>query len=163
MRGGRILILFVVLMGLASCSTKFRTYNGPAVTQVILYKEQRALFLMHNDEVLEAYNFELGFAPAGHKIFEGDGRTPEGYYTIDRRNPNSDYHLSIGISYPDAEDIARAEELGLDPGGEIFIHGTPKLFARRDDWTAGCIAVTNREIEQIYAMVRDGTPIAIYP
>ena len=122
------------------------------------------MYLMHYDQVLRAFNFELGFAPTGDKTVEGDGKTPEGQYIIDRRNPNSDFHLSIGVSYPNDEDIAEAEALGQDPGGDIFIHGTPKKFAKRgDDWTWGCIAVTNDEMEDIYAMVRDGTQIDIYP
>ncbi|WP_408635328.1 L,D-transpeptidase family protein [Pelagovum pacificum] len=128
-----------------------------------VWKTQRTLALMHGSQTLEVYPFELGFAPNGHKYFEGDGKTPEGVYRIDRRNPNSQYHLSVGISYPDPEDVARALEAGLDPGGDIFIHGTPDMFVGRRDWTAGCIAVSNEAIEEIYAMVQDGTPIVIYP
>ncbi|MEM7723501.1 MAG: L,D-transpeptidase family protein, partial [Pseudomonadota bacterium] len=109
------------------------------------------------------YEIELGFAPEHHKQIEGDGRTPEGRYYIDRRNPNSAFYLSLGISYPNAADIAAAEALGESPGGDIFIHGTPRAFARQDDWTIGCIAVTNREMREIYAMVQDGTVIDIYP
>jgi murein L,D-transpeptidase YafK len=106
----------------------------------------------------------LGFAPDGHKVVEGDGKTPEGLYRIDRRNPNSRFHLSLGISYPNAEDIRVAKSLGKSPGGEIFIHGQ-KHPLRKDegDWTWGCIAVTNKEMEKLYAMVKDGTPIAINP
>jgi len=121
------------------------------------------LYLLNHDEVLEAYAFELGFAPDGDKQVEGDGRTPEGRYMIDRRNPESAYYLSIGISYPNAQDRAEAAELGLPPGGDIFIHGTPRPFRGQDDWTAGCIAVSNRDMRQIYAMVQDGTIIDIYP
>ena len=152
-----------IALGLAGCSSKFRTYNGPEVTRIQVFKEQRVLQLLNDRTILKSYNFELGFAPEGHKAFEGDGRTPEGAYRIDRRNPNSRYHLSIGISYPNAADIAAAAALGKSPGGDIFIHGTPKPFAGKDDWTYGCIAVTNDEIEEIYAMVKDGTPIFIYP
>ncbi len=156
--------MMVVAMALAGCSSKFRTYDGPEVTRVIVLKEKRRMYLLHHSEVLRAFDFELGFAPTGHKTMEGDGRTPEGHYIIDRRNPNSDFHLSIGINYPNARDIEVARRLGVSPGGDIFIHGTPRLFARRgDDWTWGCIAVTNREMEDIYAMVRNGTPISIYP
>jgi murein L,D-transpeptidase YafK len=121
------------------------------------------MVLWHHDEALETFEVELGFAPVGHKFQEGDGRTPEGEYLIDRRNPNSAFYLSIGIDYPNAVDVAAAEEAGVDPGGDIFIHGTPRDFARKDDWTAGCIAVTDREMRRIYAMVQDGTPIAIFP
>ncbi len=150
---------------LASCAkpTKFMDYNGPEVTGVMVYKSQRTLVLLHNSEVLKTYRFELGFAPTGHKRIEGDGRTPEGQYWIDRRNPNSRYHLSIGISYPNARDVEVAQAMGMRPGGDIFIHGTPVNYLRQPDWTAGCIAVTDPEIEEIYAMVRDGTPIWIWP
>jgi murein L,D-transpeptidase YafK len=162
MRGLRVILLLALFLGVASCS-KFRTYNGPQVTQVNVFKSSRTLQLMHHDRVLETFEFELGFAPTGHKMFEGDGRTPEGMYFIDRRNPNSEFHLSIGISYPDAADLARALEMELDPGGDIFIHGTPRMFRGKRDWTAGCIAVSNRDMEKIYAMVQNGTPIMILP
>lgn len=124
-------------------------------------KGRRELFLFHHDQMLKRYRFELGFAPEGHKRFEGDGRTPEGNYLVDRRNPNSAFHLSIGISYPNENDRAYAEAQGKSPGGDIFIHGTPDRYLGRRDWTAGCLAVTNREMEDIYAMVRDGTPITL--
>ena len=95
---------------------------------------------------------------------EGDGRTPEGDYIIDRRNPDSKFHLSIGVSYPNPYDRAFAEALEKSPGGDIFIHGRPPEYQKGGrDWTAGCIAVTDREIEEIYAMVRNGTPIRITP
>jgi len=104
----------------------------------------------------------LGFAPTGHKEIEGDGKTPEGAYFIDRKNPNSSFYLSIGISYPNAADRAKARAMGESPGGDIFIHGTPKRFRREPDWTWGCIAVKDREMEDIYAMVNVGTPIFLY-
>ncbi len=145
----------------AAVSSKFRTYNGPAVTGLVAYKETRTLHVLSNEQVIASYPFELGFAPDGHKSQEGDGRTPEGQYWIDRRNPNSRYHLSIGISYPNSTDRARARLAGVPPGGDIFIHGTPTNFLGMTDWTVGCLAVTNPEIEAIYSMVRDGTPIWI--
>ena len=147
---------------ISACSSKFKTYTGPEVTRIQVFKGQRVMQLLHNDSLLAAYEFELGFAPEGHKAFYGDGRTPEGAYLINRRNPNSRYHLSLGISYPNANDIAFARAQGRDPGGNIFIHGTPNPFSGKDDWTYGCIAVTNREMEDIYAMVPIGTPIYIY-
>lgn len=164
MRQARFLFLTLAIVVLAGCASKFRTYDGPEVTRVIVDKGERALFLLHEDEVLKSYKVGLGFAPRGHKAFEGDGRTPEGEYVIDRRNPNSDFHLSIGISYPNEEDVARAREAGLSPGGDIFIHGRPwRFWGKGPDWTAGCISVRNREIEEIYAMVRNGTPITLTP
>lgn len=153
------------LVGLSACGqSKFKHYNGPEVTYVVVNKGDRRMYLLHHDRVLEQYDIRLGFAPEGHKTVEGDGRTPEGVYWIDRRNPNSKFHLSLGISYPNDEDRARAEALGQKPGGDIFIHGQKSLFDRGEgDWTWGCIAVTNDEIEDIYAMVGDMTPIQINP
>lgn len=160
----RRLILAGGAAALAGCSTsKFKRYNGPEVTRIHVYKGARIMQLMHNQRVLKSYEFELGFAPTGHKQVEGDGKTPEGAYYINRRNPNSRYHLSIGISYPDADDVAAARALGENPGGEIFIHGTPTNIFGTDDWTAGCIAVSNDEIEEIYSMVNDGTIIVLLP
>jgi murein L,D-transpeptidase YafK len=149
---------------LAGCaSSKFRTYDGPPVTGIVVQKGQRRMHLLSGSTALRSFDIKLGSHPTGHKLMQGDGRTPEGTYLIDRRNPNSSYHLSLGISYPDEEDRARAEALGVDPGGDIFIHGTPREVGKQADWTAGCIAVRNREIEDIYAMVREGTPIYIVP
>ena len=150
---------------LGACSpSKFKRYNGPEVTAVVVNKGARKMYLLNDKRVLKEYDIFLGFAPTGHKEIEGDGKTPEGLYRIDRRNPNSRFHLSLGISYPNAQDIAHARSLGKSPGGEIFIHGQ-KHFLRldKDDWTWGCISVTNKEMERIYAMVKDGTPIAINP
>ncbi len=163
MRFFRVLMIVALGVVLVGCS-KFQTYTGPAVTRVIINKSDRMLFLMNDEQVLESYRVGLGFAPRGHKTVEGDGRTPEGEYRIDRRNPNSEFYLSIGISYPNAEDVAYARERGQSPGGDIFIHGRPwKNRKGGQDWTAGCISVSNRQIEQIYAMVQNGTPITINP
>lgn len=160
----RTALLGGLALGLAGCASKFRTYDGPEVTRLQMYKGDRNLFLFNNTSVLKAYRIDLGFAPEGPKQFEGDGKTPEGAYTVDRRNPDSLFHLSIGISYPNEADIAFAAAQGREPGGDIFIHGGPRpgIDAIKPDWTAGCIAVSDREIEDIYAMVRDGTPIDIF-
>ncbi|WP_425044936.1 L,D-transpeptidase family protein [Primorskyibacter sp. S87] len=155
--------------GCTSSTSKFRRYNGPEVTSIVVNKGARRMYLLHNEEVLKDYTVDLGFAPVGDKKIEGDGKTPEGTYLINRRNPNSSYHLSIGISYPNSRDIAEAQAMGKKPGGEIFIHGEPNQTRERRrakktrDWTAGCIAVKNEEIEEIYAMVRDGTLITLRP
>ncbi|NOX41158.1 MAG: L,D-transpeptidase family protein [Alphaproteobacteria bacterium] len=160
----KFIIVLVLAFGVSAC-TKFKTYNGPEVTRLVIMKSERKLYLFSNQTTLKTYNIDLGFAPVGDKKVENDGKTPEGSYTIDRRNPNSSYHLSIGISYPNEQDKAEAKALGKSPGGDIFIHGGPTLFRDRNkaDWTWGCISVSNREIEEIYAMVRDGTPIDIFP
>lgn len=159
----RAFAVFCVALSLAGCSSKFKTYDGPEITQVLVMKSDRKMYLLHGQKALKVYDIGLGFAPVGDKKVSGDGKTPVGYYRIDRRNPDSKYHLSIGINYPNEEDIIEARALGLDPGGDIFIHGEGPIVSRsKRDWTWGCIAVTNEEIEDIYAMVRDGTPVAIY-
>ncbi|MBT8153570.1 L,D-transpeptidase family protein [Epibacterium ulvae] len=155
-------------LALAACSDqsgKFQNYHGPRVTSVVVNKGARHMYLLNNNDILRKYKVDLGFAPRGHKRIEGDGKTPEGQYWINRRNPNSAFHLSLGISYPNAQDIAKARALGKSPGGEIFIHGQPNILRdrkraeRASDWTAGCIAVKNGEMEEIYAMIKNGIPI----
>ena len=165
MRAIGIVLCVAMFVGLTGCgASKFRTYHGPEVTQVVVNKGQRRMHLLHHDQVLKSYPIDLGFAPEGHKQFEGDGKTPEGAYIIDRRNPNSKFHLSIGIDYPRPADVTRAETFDRSPGGDIFIHGKSRRgLGGKRDWTAGCIAVTNRQMEDIYAMVQDGTPILILP
>ncbi|MFV0245462.1 MAG: murein L,D-transpeptidase family protein [Qingshengfaniella sp.] len=161
----RILLLVIAGAALVACGeSKFQGYDGPQVTQIFVSKSNRRLYLLNGHDILKAYDIDLGFAPEGHKQIEGDGRTPEGMYRIDRRNPNSAFHLSVGISYPNRRDVENAKMLGASPGGDIFIHGQPVVGqANGPDWTAGCIAVTNEEIEEIYAMVPDGTPIYLAP
>jgi murein L,D-transpeptidase YafK len=157
------LAILVAVIGLSGCGSKFRKYNGPEVTQIQVSKADRKLYLFNNDTVLKSFDIGLGFAPVGHKQFEGDGKTPEGAYTISYKNPKSQYHLSLKISYPNEADIAFAEAQGKSPGGDIVIHGGPNTKVTKRDWTWGCIAVTDREIEVIYSMVREGTPIYILP
>jgi len=160
-RRGLLLGSFLVLSG---CASKITTYSGPEVTRLIVLKEKRVMYALNGTKVLERYDVELGFGAQIDKQVEGDGGTPVGRYFIDRRNPNSSFYLSLGISYPNARDIARARALGKSPGGDIFIHGQPNIGGKRGpDWTAGCIAVTNKEMRQLYAMVKTGTVIDIYP
>ena len=166
MKALRFIAAIALAVAVAGCAqdSRFKTYDGPEVTKIQVFKESRRMYLFHHDQVLRAFDVDLGRVPEGHKRVYGDGRTPEGHYYIDRRNPNSSFHLSLGISYPRPQDVAVARGLGEDPGGNIFIHGQPNgLEVLTRDWTEGCIAVTNEEMEDIYAMVRDGTPIAIYP
>jgi murein L,D-transpeptidase YafK len=136
---------------------------------IVVEKTNRVLTLYAKTKPIKTYRIALGGNPVGHKEQEGDSRTPEGRYIIDAKNPWSSFHLSLHISYPDAKDRRAARKKGVSPGGAIMIHGTPEgLFSLGTlgmfrDWTAGCIAVTNAEIEEIYRVVRTGTPIVIKP
>ena len=130
---------------------------------VVVFKSSRRMVLYSNGTPLRDYDIGLGWAPTGDKEFEGDGRTPEGSYYINRRNPNSLFHLSLGISYPDPNQVAAAAAEGRNPGGEIFIHGGLGKRRQTGDWTAGCIAVSDREIEEIWRMVPDGALVVIQP
>lgn len=164
MRGiTRRFLLMAAASALAACSSRFRRYDGPAVTRVMVFKQARRMYLVHGNAILKSYHINLGFAPVGDKAKAGDGKTPEGAYFIDRRNPESEFHLSLGINYPNARDRAEAKALGVDPGGDIFIHGEGNPATRLlRDWTWGCIAVSNKEMEEVYSMVRTGTPIFIH-
>ena len=159
----RLPIAAMLLALAASCApSKFKTYDGPPVTQIVVNKSQRQMLFFSGSNVIAAYDVGLGNAPTGHKQFSGDGKTPEGLYYIDRRNPDSSYHLSLGISYPNPQDTGFALAQGQSPGGDIFIHGQPLTYKpKKTDWTAGCIAVQNEEIAEIYTMVRDGTLITL--
>jgi len=131
--------------------------------RIVVNKSRREMLLLRGQSILRSYRVALGRDPVGHKQREGDGRTPEGDYTIDRRNPRSNYHLSLHISYPNTADRARAAGIGVDPGGDIMIHGLKNGEPREHDWTQGCIAVTNSEMDEIWSLVADGTPIRINP
>ncbi|PCM44187.1 L,D-transpeptidase family protein [Marinobacter sp. ANT_B65] len=139
------------------------------VSKVLVKKGQRRLYLMNGEEVIRSYRISLGDNPEGHKLFEGDQRTPEGDYTLDWRNSGSSFYKSIHISYPSKKDREMAENWGLNPGGSIMIHGLPNgsedmAFAYTGlDWTNGCIAVNNQEMDEIWQLVNDGTPIRILP
>jgi murein L,D-transpeptidase YafK len=136
---------------------------------IVVQKARRVMTLYARKKAIKTYRIALGSNPVGHKEQEGDSRTPEGRYIIDAKNPWSSFHLSLHISYPDRRDRAAARKKGVSPGGAIMIHGTPDGLAAAqalgifNDWTAGCIAVTNAEIEEIYRAVRVGTPIVIRP
>ena len=132
---------------------------------IVVHKAARELLLFSGQEVIRRYPVALGRTPVGAKRQQGDGKTPEGNYVISGRNAASKYHKSLRVSYPDAEDHARAEREGVDPGGDIMIHGWPngKGAPLEADWTQGCIAVTDDEIDEIWQLVPDGTPIQIHP
>lgn len=139
------------------------------VDRVVVYKAARRMELHRRGRVVRSYKIALGLRPTGHKEQEGDYRTPEGRYTLERRNPQSDYFLSIQISYPNATDVAHAKHLRVSPGDAIMIHGLPNNPSRsmnyysRVDWTDGCIAVSNSDMVEIWLMTTPGTPIEILP
>lgn len=145
--------------------------RAPAVKadKIVVLKGARRLLLLRQGAVVRAYRVALGRNPNGAKVREGDGRTPEGRYVLDWRNPRSRFYRSIHISYPNPADRARARRLGVAPGGDIMIHGFPRRLEApgaqhgRWDWTNGCIAVTNAEMDEIWHAVADGTPIEILP
>ncbi|KPL68183.1 hypothetical protein SZ64_08655 [Erythrobacter sp. SG61-1L] len=156
----------VAALALSSC-TSVREGPLPRADLVRVDKSERTLTLYAGGEALKTYSgIQLGAAPQGHKQFEGDERTPEGRYTIDTRNPNSAYHLSLRISYPNGQDRAYAQAKGRSPGGDIFIHGQPNglpVGRMPGDWTDGCIALSNSEMDELWQAVPDGTPIVIIP
>jgi murein L,D-transpeptidase YafK len=139
--------------------------------RILVKKSQRRLYLMRDGKPFRTYRVSLGINPVGHKEYEGDNRTPEGRYYIDWRNANSRFTKALSISYPNSEDRRRAQRKGLSPGGMIMIHGEPRSQRNRDlqrliggeDWTEGCIAVSNLAIDEIWRYTIDGTPIEILP
>jgi murein L,D-transpeptidase YafK len=145
------------------------TVSFPLADRVLVRKSERRMYLMRGSEVLRAYRVALGLNPAGHKERSGDFRTPEGRYLLTRRNPRSDFFLSIQVSYPNEADAKRARLNGWDPGGSIMIHGLPNDprhapdYYATNDWTDGCIAVTNGDMVEIWMMTGDNIPIEIQP
>jgi murein L,D-transpeptidase YafK len=140
------------------------------VDYVLVRKKERLLYLYSGNEAVRVYPIALGKQPEGHKQKEGDSRTPEGIYTLDWRNPNSRFFRSIHVSYPNKNQFLAATEAGIDPGGEIMIHGQPsdwservKLTFKEQDWTEGCIALENQDMIEVWNLVSDGTPIKIEP
>jgi len=137
--------------------------------QVVVKKAERKLFLMNGDEILREFDIALGLVPEGHKVQEGDFRTPEGEYQLTRRRINSDFFMAIQVSYPDRQDLARARAKGLRAGNNIMIHGQPTVpkrlpaYYEKYDWTDGCIAVSNSAMVDIWQLTTENTPITILP
>lgn len=148
---------------------EWEKYATPKADKIVVYKSKRRLELWRGNTILRTYHVALGHNPQGQKMRDGDGRTPEGRYFIDRRKMLSDYHLALHISYPDDEDIQRAESRGVSPGGSIMIHGQPNYLSPEErkelapDWTAGCIALTNADIDEVWRLVDDGISVEIFP
>jgi murein L,D-transpeptidase YafK len=141
----------------------------PVVDRLVVRKAERKLFLMHGDSVVRSYKIALGLNPVGHKERAGDFRTPEGTYHLARRNPRSDYFLSIQVSYPNEADVKRARHNGWEVGGSIMIHGLPNQLKHAPDyydsrdWTDGCIAVSNSDMVEIWLLTPDNSLIDILP
>lgn len=172
----KILLIFLLVVCLIAGGVAATAYlnfdplpRDTIADRVVVEKSARRLTLFQNGRALKTYSVASGRAPIAPKEYEGDQRTPEGIYTIDFHKPDSDYHLALHISYPEQHDIDRAAVQGLSAGSDIMIHGLPNgrgwigRFHRRSDWTAGCIAVADFEIEEIYRAVPDGTPIELRP
>jgi len=172
----KLFLLFLLVLGVAALAVAAAAYlnfdplpRDAVADRVLVEKSARRLTLLKNGSTLKTYSVALGRAPIGAKEYEGDQRTPEGIYSIDFHKPDSDYHLALHVSYPEERDIDRAAAQGLSAGSDIMIHGLPNgrgwigRFHRRNDWTAGCVAVTDFEIEEIYQAVPDGTPIELRP
>lgn len=164
-----ILRLLTALLILGLLHAPVQASNFPMADKVVIKKGDRKLHLLKDGEAFRTFDIALGIRPEGDKRIEGDFRTPEGRYLLDRRNPNSDFFLSIHISYPNAEDIRQARSLGEPPGGAIMIHGQPntptmsEAYYRSQDWTNGCIAVSNSDMIDIWLMTPENTPIEILP
>lgn len=170
MRNTIVTLLCIPLIGLAVYylpETKLK--DGIEIDRLVVYKSQRKLVAYTSGELVKTYTIALGRNPDGHKEYEGDMKTPEGSYTINDKNANSAYHKNLGISYPNANDIAHAKTLGKLPGGAIKIHGLRNgtgvigRLHRWVDWTQGCIALTDEEVDELYKVVSVGTPIEIHP
>jgi murein L,D-transpeptidase YafK len=165
MRDRNFHLLIFLIIGLC-CGTMASTVQAD---KIVIEKSKRTMTLLSGKKVLKTYKVALGRVPVGPKRVEGDHKTPEGSYVIDAKNPHSLFHLALHISYPSAEDQQRARGLRVRPGGAIMIHGLPKAFAylgalhRQSDWTDGCVAVTNAEIEEIWTLVPVGAKVEIRP
>jgi murein L,D-transpeptidase YafK len=172
----KLFLLFLLVLCVAALAVAAAAYlnfdplpRDAVADRVLVEKSARRLTLLKNGITLKTYRVALGRAPVGAKEYEGDQRTPEGIYSIDFHKPDSDYHLALHVSYPEQRDIDRSAAQGLSAGSDIMIHGLPNgrgwigRFHRRRDWTAGCVAVTDFEIEEIYRTVPDGTPVELRP
>jgi len=163
-----IILPFAILAGYYFYPGK-KLPAGTVINKLVVYKSKRRMEAYANGILIKTYTIALGKNPVGHKEYEGDFRTPEGIYTINARNPNSAYHKNLGVSYPNAADSAHAAAISKPPGSDIKIHGLRNgrgyigKFHRIKDWTHGCIAVTNAEIDELYAAVSPGAVIDIRP
>ena len=164
---GLLVVVLIVLVYYSFPDKKLDT--STKIDKILVLKHKRLLTVYSNGVALKSYKISLGGVPVGKKEFEGDQKTPEGIYSINDKNPNSDYHLNLAVSYPNEADSLYALKFGKSAGGEIKIHGLPNgygfvgKFQRFQDWTLGCIALTNSEIEELFYNVPMGTQIEIVP
>jgi murein L,D-transpeptidase YafK len=166
----RIRVLTALAVWLLCGRSAAQTNTTPLhADRVVVLKKERTLQLVNHGKVVKTYKIALGGDPVGPKTRQGDHKTPEGTYVLDFRNAHSQFHKAIHISYPSERDHAAARAKGISPGGDVFVHGLPNGFGyvgaahRLKDWTDGCVAVTNEEIDEIWKSVADGTPIEIRP
>ena len=154
------------VLSLASCLS---TQSLPKVDRIVIEKGKHTMSLLDGAKVVKSYKVALGGHPEGAKDRQGDHKTPEGVYFVDAKKPSSQFHKALHVSYPNQADRERAKKLGLNPGGDIEIHGLGAKWGwvgaahRETDWTDGCIAVTNGEIDEIYPLIEVGTPVEIKP
>lgn len=168
-----VLTLDILVWGIVVCGALVAWPSGAAEVEiadrVVVQKAARQMLLLKDDRVLRKMAISLGLLPEGDKKAEGDFRTPEGVYRLEKRNAASDFFLSIQISYPNPDDISESMALGVDPGGQIMIHGLPNnlkhspTYYRQTDWTDGCIAVSNADMVDFWLMTSAGTPVEIVP
>ncbi len=160
-------LILGALLGLLLSSTAYASSTIHA-DRVVVIKNENRLVLFRNGEILKDYKISIGRNP-GRKVRKGDNRTPEGIYIIDRHNPRSSFYKALHISYPNASDVRAARRLGASPGGKVLIHGLPEGFEDFGEaqsscnWTRGCIAVSNADMDEIWELVPDGTPVEITP
>lgn len=164
---------FIACMSLVYCINKSNTPSAETnlnkIDGIKVVKHERQLYLLSNGSIVSHYPVVLGTNPIGHKQREGDGRTPEGSYVLDRKNKSSQFYRSIHLSYPNAQDIKYANENHVQPGSDIMLHGQRNGFGwlssimQRFDWTAGCIALSNEDLDKIWVQINEGTPIIIEP
>jgi len=162
-------IVVVVATLVSSAPAQDQGPPEPPADTVIVIKSERKLLLLRDNVVIETFRVVFGSSPEGHKQVRGDGRTPEGRYVLDYKNPNSKFYKSIHISYPDAADRARAAKAGVDPGDHIMIHGQKNGWrwlsplAQFVNWTDGCIALRDDDMDRVWQLIEAGTPIEIRP
>ena len=162
-------LITILIIALLAADGMAARVNEVTADKVVVVKSERTLTLLAHGKVIRSYKIALGGVPVGAKERQGDHKTPEGNYVLDRRNPKSKFYKSIHVSYPNEQDRRNAEKKGASPGGDIMIHGLQNGFGyvgaahRAIDWTDGCIAVTDSEMDEIWKLVEDGTPIEVKP